>query len=248
MSPPTFSKSTSMPLGVAAASWRTPVVGLVVDGRVEAELLGQQRALLRPAGDTDDARPIGLGELAGDRADRARRGRDDDRLARLRLADIADPDPGGQPGHPERAHVGARRYAFGDLDGHQRRRVRGDHVLLPASQTLEGPADRIIRILRRDDLPDPAGAHDLTDADRRQVGGDVVDPRAVRRVERDPVDTDQRLAIVDLGDRLFAEFEGVGADASGGAFAEQEATVSIGHERTVPDPASLRTGCRRLLL
>ena len=97
-----------MPSGVAAASWSAPVVGLVVDGGVEAELLGQQRALLGAAGDPDDARAVDLGELAGDRADRAGRGRDDDRLARLRLADVADPDPRGEPGHAERAQVGAR--------------------------------------------------------------------------------------------------------------------------------------------
>jgi len=36
------------------------------------------------------------GVLAGNRADRAGRDRDDDRLARLRLADVGDPDPGGQ--------------------------------------------------------------------------------------------------------------------------------------------------------
>jgi hypothetical protein len=36
------------------------------------------------------------GVLSGNRADRAGRDRDDDRLARLRLADVGDPDPGGQ--------------------------------------------------------------------------------------------------------------------------------------------------------
>ena len=98
-----------------------PVVGAVVDGRVEAKLVGEQRALLGSAGDPDDACAVGLGELAGDRADRARRGRDDDRLARLWLADVADPDPRGEPGHPERAQVGARRDALGDVDRHEKR-------------------------------------------------------------------------------------------------------------------------------
>ena len=74
-----------------------PVFGAVVDGRVEAEPVGQQRALLGATGDPDDARAIGLGQLAGDRADRAGRGRDDDCLARLRLADVADPDHAVSP-------------------------------------------------------------------------------------------------------------------------------------------------------
>ena len=115
-----------------------PVVGAVVDGRVETELFGQQRALLGSAGDPDDACAVGLGELARDRADRARRGRDDDRLARLGLADVADPDPRGEPGRSECAQVGARRDALRDVDRHQRNRhrVRGDHVLLPADEAL----------------------------------------------------------------------------------------------------------------
>jgi hypothetical protein len=65
-----------------------PVLGAVVDGRVEAELLGEDRTLLRAAGDADDAGAIALGELAGNRADRAGGRRDDDRLTLLRLADF----------------------------------------------------------------------------------------------------------------------------------------------------------------
>ena len=56
---------------------------------------------------------------------------------------------------------------------------------------------------------------------------------AVGRIERDPVDAHQRLAILDLGDRLLAELESVGADASGGTLAQKEAAISIRHERTL---------------
>ena len=241
MSPPTFSKSTSMPSGVAAASWAAQSSARWSTAASKPSWSVSSAHFSGAAGDPDDARAVGLGELAGDRTDRAGRGRDDDRLARLRLADVADPDPRGEPGHPERAQIGTRRDALGDVDRQQRHRVRGDRVLLPADETLHGLADRIVRILRRDDLAEPARAHDLTDADRRQVRRRVVDPRAVRRVERDPVDAHERLAVPDLGHRLLAELEGVRADASGGALAEEEAAVSIGHERTVPDAALVAT-------
>ena len=135
-----------MPLGVAAASWAAQSSARWSTARVEAEPVRQQCALLGTAGDPDDARAISLGELAGDRADGAGRGRDDDRLPRLRLADVADPDPCGEPGHPERAEVGAPRDALGDVDRQQRHRVRGDRVLLPADEALHGLADPIVRI------------------------------------------------------------------------------------------------------
>ena len=224
-----------MPSGVAAASWAAQSSARWSTAASKPSRSVSSAHFSGAAGDPDDARAVDLGELAGDRADRAGRGRDDDRLARLRLADVADPDPRGEPGHPERAQVGTRRDALGDIDRQQRHRVRRDRVLLPADETLHGLADRIVRIVRRDDLAEPGRAHDLADADRRQVRRRVVDPRAVRRVERDPVDAHERLAVPDLGHRLLAELEGVRADAPGGALAEEEAAVSIGHERTVPD-------------
>ena len=79
-----------------------PVVGAVVDGRVEAEPLGHQRTLLGPAGDPDDARTRGLSKLTRDRADRPGRRRDHDRLPRLRPADVAHPDPGEEPWYIDR--------------------------------------------------------------------------------------------------------------------------------------------------
>jgi hypothetical protein len=57
-----------------------PVVGAVVDGRVEPEFVGQQRTLLRATRDSHHPRARGLGELAGHRAHRAGGGRDHDGL------------------------------------------------------------------------------------------------------------------------------------------------------------------------
>ncbi|HET6223151.1 MAG TPA: hypothetical protein VFE11_13345, partial [Dongiaceae bacterium] len=58
------------------------------------------------AGDADGAAAADLGKLPDQAADRARRGRDHNRLARLRLADVIEPDPGRGPGHPDDAEIG----------------------------------------------------------------------------------------------------------------------------------------------
>ena len=83
------------------------------EGGVEAELLAHVGDLLRPAGAADHAAAARLGELARDAADRARRGRDEDRLALLDRGDLGEPHPGGHAGHPERAEEGAGRDALG---------------------------------------------------------------------------------------------------------------------------------------
>src|SRR6516225_3247471 len=49
------------------------------------------------AGDADRAATLDLRDLADDRADRAGGGRDHDGLAWLRLADIEQPEIGGEP-------------------------------------------------------------------------------------------------------------------------------------------------------
>lgn len=217
-----------MPSGVAAASWagqssaRWSTTASKPSRSVSSEHFSGP-------GDPDDARSGGLGQLAGHRADRAGRRRNDDRLAGLWLADIADPDPRGEPGHPQRAQVGARRDALRDVDRIDERRVRDHRVLLPAEEALHLLSDGVGRTVGRDHLAERGGAHDLADPDRRQVGRGVVDPHAVRRVERDPIDAHQRLAVAEVGDRLFGHFESAGADTAGGTFAKQETTVSSGH-------------------
>ena len=67
------------------------VFGLVVDARVEAEVVDHPGALRGRAGDADHARALHLGDLARDRPDPARGGRHEERLARLRLATRSTP-------------------------------------------------------------------------------------------------------------------------------------------------------------
>ena len=81
----------------------------MVDARLEAELGLDPAAFVGPAGDADDARAGAFGELANDRPDRPRGGRDHHGLAALRPADLAQPDIGGQPRHAEHAECGRER-------------------------------------------------------------------------------------------------------------------------------------------
>ena len=81
---------------------------LVVDRGVEAQVLGEPAALLVGPGDADDAQALDLPDLADERPDRPRRRGHHERLALLRLADLQQPDPGGEADVAEEAQVGER--------------------------------------------------------------------------------------------------------------------------------------------
>src|SRR5712691_831826 len=76
-------------------------VSPMIDRRVEPEIVRDIAAFLRPAGDADDPRAVTLGELSGDRANRARGRRDDHGLAGFGLADVGEADIGGHARHAE---------------------------------------------------------------------------------------------------------------------------------------------------
>src|SRR4029079_8962722 len=68
---------------------------LVVDAGVEAQLVHDVVALRLAAGDADCARAFQFRDLTDHAADRARGGGYHHGFARLRLADVEQPDPGG---------------------------------------------------------------------------------------------------------------------------------------------------------
>jgi hypothetical protein len=77
--------------------------------------------------------------------------------------------------------------------------------------------------------------HHLADADRRQVGRRVVDPRPVGGIERDPLGADEGLALADLRRVLLDKLERLGTDAPGRPLAQQELAVSLGDATTLAD-------------
>lgn len=73
---------------------------LVVDGDIEAEVLGEPRALLRTAGDADDLASVELCDLTDQAADRARGTGYDDGVTVFQLSDVEQSEICGDAGNP----------------------------------------------------------------------------------------------------------------------------------------------------
>jgi len=78
----------------------------VIDASIEAQLAGDEMALLGSTGDSDNAAALDLCDLPDDRADGAGGSCNDDSLSRFRLADFEKPHIRGHPGHSENAQGG----------------------------------------------------------------------------------------------------------------------------------------------
>src|SRR6266446_1287211 len=103
ITPPTFSKYTSMPFGDAAASWvgKSAARWSTAASKPSSSLTKAQ--FRRAAGNADGPRAGELGELADQRPDRSARRRDYHRLTGLRLADLAHAAIGSEPRHAKHA-------------------------------------------------------------------------------------------------------------------------------------------------
>src|SRR3546814_13402501 len=67
---------------------------MIIDSCVESIVLDQPPAFVGAAGDADDAAALDLADLADHRSHRPGRTRDEQSLARLRLADLEQPEIG----------------------------------------------------------------------------------------------------------------------------------------------------------
>jgi hypothetical protein len=221
------------PLRAQLAEPRRDVVGAVVDGPVDAEVVDQPGALLVGAGDADHAAAQDLGDLDRDGAGGAGRRRHDDRLPRRDLADLGQADVGGEPVGPEDAERGLRVGPLRQRGGEHR--VVADHrVLLPAGEGGHQRALRHLRAAGADDATDAAAAHDLADLDRRDVALGLREPGAHRGVDADPLGADEHLAVGGLGHRDLVVGEVLLPHQPVGALGEQDASVpQVGHRRRV---------------
>ena len=93
-----LSKNTSR-IGGVPTQLVLEVAVLVVDRRVEAELIGKHLALLGTTGDPNDARALDLCDLADRRTDRAGGPGDQHGLARLQATHVEQPEIGGHAGN-----------------------------------------------------------------------------------------------------------------------------------------------------
>jgi hypothetical protein len=160
------------------------IAGLVVDGRIVAEFVDAELHLLRSARDADRTASHQLGDLADRRADRGSGGRDHDRVARARFAQIEQSEIGGdavEPEHTKRQRE--RQIAFPHLT-HDVAAIR-DRVVLPTQHAHHLIALGEAGMARGDHRAGAERAHHLADADRVGVVGDGADPAAHRRLDRE---------------------------------------------------------------
>src|SRR5712692_3923847 len=173
---------------------------LVVDAGIEAQLAADVVAFLLPARDTDRAAAPDLRQLPHHAADRARGGRHHQRLARLGLSDVLQPEIRRYSRHAENAQVTRQRHAAAvDLRG-----FPGSSVELPAELRQDVIAFFQFFIPRFDHFTDGLPDHDLADVDALDVALGVAHASAHVRIEREPQVLHQHLALAGLRDgRLF---------------------------------------------
>ena len=161
---------------------RPDVFGLVVDARIEPEVLDDPTALLVTASDTDDgARSLDLRQLTRDGANPTGRAGHDERLAGLQFADVFDAEPGRDTG---RAVDGQQIVDLESWWNHVGHGVVGEQpVVLPARHSHHQIADRESVAPRFDHLGDSGGAYDRTDLHRGEVRVLLAHPDAVRGID-----------------------------------------------------------------
>ncbi len=208
------------------------VLVLVVDRRVEAELVGKIAALLRAAGDADDMQALDLADLADDLPDAAGGRRDDQRLAFLRLADVQQAEIGRRADEAEDAVADRERQARRQLGLCEVRAV-GDDVVGELAEPEIDVAFLHARLPARHDAAGDAAAHRRVERHRRHVLPHVAHPDAIGRIEREIQHLEQKLAVLQLGKRLALVGEVALLDVADRALAQ------------APDVA---VRCHRLLL
>ena len=192
-----------MPLGQCCAQRFGDVLRLVIDRRVEAELVDDVTAFFGAAGDPDDAATFDLRDLPDDHADGAGRPRHHDRLAGLGLADVEQAEVGGYSRHAEPADVHRQRdracIDLGELTAVDER------VLLDIQNSGDVVAGGKVRVAAFHHASGAGRAHHLADADRRNVRAAFVHPAAHRGIEREVQDLHEHLAFARLGNGLGRE-------------------------------------------
>ena len=130
-----------MPLGGDVGEERRRGSVAVVECGIQAQLVGQERHLLRGSGRADDGLgPLVLRDLGDDGADGSCGTGDEDDVALLHLGDLDEPDVGRQTGHAEHTEEGRQRHVYvGNGIGVLGRQ---DGVLTPAQAMADEVADR----------------------------------------------------------------------------------------------------------
>src|SRR5712691_6999138 len=187
-------------LGAQLRKPSAEVLALVVDGGVEMRLVDQPSAFSRPARGADDAAPLDLGDLAGDRARGAGSARHHDGLTGPDLADLDHPEIRCQAVDPEQAQRKVGRRAGSDLLHPAEAFAVGHDVVLPTEIAAHDVARREVGMTRFDHPPGGKGLHDSAERHRGLVGI-AHHPDALRGVDRQTHSPDQHLSVGGPRDR-----------------------------------------------
>ena len=245
--PPTLSKKMSTPCGRELLQPAGDVFGLVVDARVEAELVDDPCALLRRTRDPDHAGALHLAR--SDRRSSRRRSRPPTPGTSRPAAGFATsstPTYAVIPMWPSTPSTSVSSTSFGQHRDRRERVRLHDAVLLPAGQVHERPAQRIlVRVVGLDDHADAVGADALADRHAGHVVAALVEPAADRRVDAEVPHLEQRLALTERGDVGLGGFEAVGGDHAVGPAGEHDLTIPACRRRS---RTRGRYPCRRPVL
>ena len=180
---------------------------LVVDRDVEPDLL-QVGALRIRSCEPDCRATQNLRNLPGRRADCSGRRRHQNDVAFLRLADLEHAEERGQPRNPE--HADRRRRLNVAFVNIRIERLNAppvaDEMRLPAEPAPNERALLQLRIARRDHFSHARAFDGRAD---RQGGGVRIarQPRTHPRIDRDMLDPDQRLPVLQLRQRRLLKLE-----------------------------------------
>ncbi|MND51640.1 hypothetical protein D3C80_426320 [compost metagenome] len=206
------------------------ILGLVVDGAVEAELLHQVAALVRAAGDAHHAAALDPRDLSGNAAHRAGGTGNDHGFPGLWLAHVEQGEVGGHAGHAQ----------GGEVEG-QGRLVRvhllevarlAEEVILHADHAADVIARLELRVPGGQHLADTEGTHHFAQGHRCDVGAGVVHPAAHGGVQRQVEVFHQHLAGAGFADRGFHVGEGLAAGGADRTLGKEELAVERGHGRS----------------
>ena len=192
-----------------------PVV-LVVDARIEAEVLDDVAALFVAARDPNRATAFDLGNLTRHGAGCPRGCRNDHRFAFLGLAHRDEPRIGGNPGRTENPECVPRIHRARKRGG--KRLVVEQGVLLPTHEVRHDVTDLVPVALRLDHAARHCRTYDPAYLDGWQVALRRREPGANRRVDSHVERLEESLALFELRDRLLVGSEIILGRKTHGAF------------------------------
>src|SRR6516162_7640880 len=178
-------------------------------------------ALVLAAGNADHVAAFDPGDLADDRADRARGRRNHDGLAGLRLADLEQAEIGGEACNAIDAEEMRQRLHLRHLGEVL---CRYSRIILPAGVAKHDVTGCQARRPGCDDFGDRAACHNRVGFDSRAIRR-AMHPGAVGGIERDEARAQQSFAVIRFRDRRAGQLEMFRSELSAWLFDQQDLAI-----------------------